>query len=492
MKLLSIGRSKQADIVMNSVFVSSFHAELLQLDNGDMLLIDRESSNGTFVNGIRIAPDKEVAVTRRDDIRIADQPLNWSVIPELPVADMKDIKTIINIGTHSMNAYRVNGKQISRFHATIKQLKNGKWYICDHSSNGTTLNGVRLPKDRYMPLKSGDSIACAGVSIKNPVKDGGRKVPTVIAAVVCACLLIGVAAWAVVRHSDIYPIAPPVTPEKIYSTYSSSTVLLTFAYYYRIKIEGVNTERWVIRDDGFLEEYNGHNAIWATATGFFISDNGAIVTNLHVVKPWLFDGSEQILKNKFYYYYYQGKRINISRSDVKIDGVLDRIYAYPNGCYFDGDNCLNCRVVIASPSTDVDLAILQTATETMPQKSSFVKLSSVKSENVPVGVEITTMGFPFGDGLQDMDTRERFVEKSLQAVSSVGVVTQNNDKYNYGFDAASWRGASGSPIFDKDGYLIGVVCSGKVASQGYNFGVKSKYILRLLKDAEEELGLKNK
>ena len=86
MRLYVIGSSARAQIVFTSKYVSGYHAELLQLDNGDMLLTDKGSSNGTYVNGVKIAPEQDVRVTRNDHIRFADQDMNWSLVPvnEMP------------------------------------------------------------------------------------------------------------------------------------------------------------------------------------------------------------------------------------------------------------------------------------------------------------------------------------------------------------------------------------------------------------------------
>ena len=95
------------------------------------------------------------------------------------------------------------------------------------------------------------------------------------------------------------------------------------------------------------------------------------------------------------------------------------------------------------------------------------------------------MGFPHLYTLQDVHRFERFQEKPLQATGASGIITMNNDKYNYTFDAASYHGASGSPIFDKKGKLIGVVANGISEAQGYNGGVKAKYITRLIQSTHE-------
>ena len=54
MRLLKIGRSATNNIVLNSERVSTLHAELILLDSGEMLLVDKSSTNGTFVNNKRI------------------------------------------------------------------------------------------------------------------------------------------------------------------------------------------------------------------------------------------------------------------------------------------------------------------------------------------------------------------------------------------------------------------------------------------------------
>ena len=51
----SIGRSSEAQVRLNFDDVSSEHAILCQRSNGDVLIIDNNSTNGTYVNGNRIS-----------------------------------------------------------------------------------------------------------------------------------------------------------------------------------------------------------------------------------------------------------------------------------------------------------------------------------------------------------------------------------------------------------------------------------------------------
>lgn len=190
MKLIIIGRdSNEANIVLSNPYVSGYHAEIIQLDNGDMYIVDK-SSNGTFVNGNRLTPGKETPIHRGDSITFADCPLDWSRIEDVVIPS--DVKKIISIGSHFTNDITVDGANVSRFHATIRQMADGKWFICDHSKNGTTVNGRRIPKDKYVKFTAKDEISCAGIPINNPIPKGSSagKIIGIVAASLCACALL--------------------------------------------------------------------------------------------------------------------------------------------------------------------------------------------------------------------------------------------------------------------------------------------------------------
>jgi hypothetical protein len=74
MKTLSIGRDAGNDIVINDKFVSRNHAQINILDNGQVLLRDMGSSNGTFVNGNKIT---EYYLMPGDIVKCANAFLNW-------------------------------------------------------------------------------------------------------------------------------------------------------------------------------------------------------------------------------------------------------------------------------------------------------------------------------------------------------------------------------------------------------------------------------
>lgn len=83
MKVYSIGREVGCDIIINdnSDVISRRHATLNVSPSGKMTIVDL-SHNGTYVNGIRIAQNVPVPVTRKDNVSFAHVArLDWNLIP---------------------------------------------------------------------------------------------------------------------------------------------------------------------------------------------------------------------------------------------------------------------------------------------------------------------------------------------------------------------------------------------------------------------------
>ena len=105
MKLVVIGSSSDSHIVLSSPYVSSYHAEILLLDNGDILLEDKGSRNGTFLNDNKLQPNKEVTIKRGDNVRFANIVLDWNIVPMSPKIDMRTVKEIRGIGNKLRKKY---------------------------------------------------------------------------------------------------------------------------------------------------------------------------------------------------------------------------------------------------------------------------------------------------------------------------------------------------------------------------------------------------
>ena len=81
MKVISIGRGEDCNIVLPENVISRRHAILKIYATGKMELIDM-GQNGTFVNGIKLTPNIPYPVTRKDVVSFAHvRQLDWSLVP---------------------------------------------------------------------------------------------------------------------------------------------------------------------------------------------------------------------------------------------------------------------------------------------------------------------------------------------------------------------------------------------------------------------------
>ena len=502
MKLIVIGSANNSHIVLNSPYVSSYHAEILLLDNGDILLEDKGSRNGTFYNNTKLTPNQEVSIKRGDNIRFANMPLDWSLVPTIQRVDFKTIKEMRGIGSNYRNKYQIQGSKVSRFHATMKKMANGKWYIQDHSTNGTTVNGTLIPKDQDVQIKRGDRIMCAGVAVPNPC-DNERPVInwTRIAGIAAGLALIVTLSIIFHKKNDgptpiknddttkIAQITPKVLSDsEIYERYKSSVVFLICGYHYEVTAGTILHESVIWHEDWreakpvALSDTVPYSI---SGTGFFVSDKGNIVTNLHIAKPWLND-TKTIQKIKEWYkvrFQSMSQYVNTVGayvSEIQVEGVPDYLLLVPHDHYFDLENAYKCRVLSAGDDLNKDVALLRMVKPELPYGCTWVDLNQISDtdKDLTVGSHIYTIGFPAGIATQDTKNDK------IHSVGRGGSITQELNKYSFGHDAASEHGASGSPVFNEYGKLIGVLNMGYEPKQGFNYAIKARYVKELIDESK--------
>lgn len=494
MKLLVIGTDSNCQIRLNSQFVSGYHAEILLLDNGEILLTDKGSRNGTYLNDQRLQPNRDIPIKRGDNIRFADQILDWRSIPTIVIDS--NIKEMRGIGTNFRNKYQLQGEKVSRYHATLSKRKDKKWYIQDHSKNGTTINGKIIPSNQNIRLKRGDTILCAGVSVPNPYKDEPSvNLKPILWGVLSVLILLGCvfAFYSLDGCGSNVPktVTPkPMSDKEIYDKYKNSIVLLIGYYYYEVSAGNLDLKKLelpteVVVSNGKLKAVNGQRANMNiyTGTGFYVSEDGKIATNLHIARPWLFDKEQSLISDKYKMFMSvaasENPALNAFTAQIKVEGVLSYIGMIPNGAYFSEDNLKQCRELIAHDNTENDVAILQLETKKLPDENcTIVNLDQAvtSDSDICVGSHVYTIGFPFGLNLQDLKS-----SKGIQLLGHGGSITQECADYSFGFDASSYEGASGSPIFNEKGQLIGVLNAGVSKSQGFNYAIKASHVVDLLK-----------
>lgn len=68
-KAFSIGRDKSNQLIIGDPKVSRFHA-VVSFRDGEAYIKDSKSSNGTFVNGERVNPDRATKLKNGDKIKV--------------------------------------------------------------------------------------------------------------------------------------------------------------------------------------------------------------------------------------------------------------------------------------------------------------------------------------------------------------------------------------------------------------------------------------
>lgn len=503
MRLLKIGRDASCDIVLHSDKVSSLHAELTLLNSGDIMLEDKGSRNGTFIMNQQIKPNKPVNVRRGDAIRFADVELQWSQVP-MP-EDNSAYQGLYGIGSHFNNDFQISGSTVSRYHATIKHGRDGKMYIVDHSKNGTTVDGVKIASNTPYRIKRKSAVVCGGVPVdisRLPWPADTWKYVLGIAASVLVLVGIGFGVWKILPKKDrIY------NDTELYAMYNNAVVLLIGNYHYEVtagnlspeylQAAGIPTRFKLFNNDIITEDNPNYSGIISQATGFFVSEEGHIITNRHVTRPWLFDEKpareklEEICKIMFHDYAskkdleatLEGRTamLDAYTSQIKVEGKLDRILMIPQGRVFSSENAELCQEISKSNDENIDVALIQTEKGELPKRARCINAKDsidISEEALKIGHHMYYLGFP------DYTSKPKD-ESGIQLEAHGGNITHSNLEFLFGFDAASDHGASGSPVFNEHGMLIGVLNSG-FEKQGFNYGIKVKYIKELIDNPHKQ------
>lgn len=88
MKVITIGRAPDNDVVIDDQQVSRTHLQLILRDNGSVSIVDVGSANGTYVNGEKISGER---ILSKDDVVV----IGSTTLPWEKYAGIKRKKTIV-------------------------------------------------------------------------------------------------------------------------------------------------------------------------------------------------------------------------------------------------------------------------------------------------------------------------------------------------------------------------------------------------------------
>jgi S1-C subfamily serine protease len=208
-------------------------------------------------------------------------------------------------------------------------------------------------------------------------------------------------------------------------------------------------------------------------TGFSVG-NGFVVTNRHIVQPWIADDKAQSLGTSF-----------------KAQPRLKKLTAYfPD---YTQPIALKFRAVAQRD----DLAVCSLDLATIPEIFPVLPLET-DPDAVAVGKTVVMMGYPSGPDrllalLDDAESRgiqQRYGSldallgylaetKRIQPLTTQGSIT-DLDVRRIAYDARTAEGGSGAPLFGPSGRVIGVNFAVFTENQASNFAVPVRFLLALL------------
>ena len=126
--------------------------------------------------------------------------------------------------------------------------------------------------------------------------------------------------------------------------------------------------------------------------------------------------------------------------------------------FSDTPTWLPARIVRTAPDREDDLALLQ-----IERPGRYPVVAGIRAQpDLVVGAPVTSIGFPLPDeSPTDSVNRQEMARSSLVA----GVVSKRLARLLQ-IDSYATHGASGSPVLDRQGYVVGVVYGGPRESNG--------------------------
>ncbi|HEX8113067.1 MAG TPA: trypsin-like peptidase domain-containing protein, partial [Kofleriaceae bacterium] len=233
-----------------------------------------------------------------------------------------------------------------------------------------------------------------------------------------------------------------------------------------------------------------HESLGGSGTGFFITADGYIATNAHVVAP-IHDGDTKArdalrralfaeLDHKYLAQLQKLTRAQLSDFISRIELVELKKLAYvvlPNGDHLDYE-----IKQFGAPGTGRDCAVIKVKTSNAP---SLPIGDSSKSQ---VEDPIVVLGYPGVADFEELLDAKSQLEATVTdgAISSLKRAASGEPILQ--ISAPITHGNSGGPAIDQHGAVIGLSTFGNQGEvQGFNFLVASATLMELVKDARLDL-----
>ncbi len=323
---------------------------------------------------------------------------------------------------------------------------------------------------------------------------------------------------------------------EIYEKFKDAVVLVEHTYAYEVSIKG--SKPFIISAMG-----SGNEERTVNGTGFFVSQDGKIVTNHHVAEPWnasnIKGNSESYIKERI------AQILPDSIQEHQYKNYLEEnwnVYA-DEGDYEDGES-YEARKELNPEAEEVADKIINDTTLTVSEELpvatiekpeiKFVNLDDIEVKGISIKMSIALHGSNDSwlpckvlkitndeevdvavlqlDSKQLPDSVSNVIDlneaisddmsikpgtnailigypmgmtlantrKGIKVQVYEGQINKESDGVSLQYNVTSTHGASGSPVFNQCGNLIAVNYAGYDEAQGYNFGIVAKHAIELV------------
>lgn len=331
-------------------------------------------------------------------------------------------------------------------------------------------------------------------------------------------------------------------PTQVEQNYASGVALVLTKCYYKINIGDEGNAMYFSQPDSdgdyiFESEVSDVKPIIGTGTAFFISSDGTLATNAHVVRPKIdsrkvesnfkqqmafltrayrdsIDMYERLAQTAHSLYMgapvgsseeNEYKRVrdacreeienfknNISILEVgaaniifDVEPVTEVSVAFNDTYVTNESDFKSC--VITDIDEENDLAIIQLKDKVTPEGKYVFNIPTTESleelvddngdkvdiYDMPVGSKLYLIGYNYGPTIASTST-------GIKAQVTSGEISQTGDKHHYMYTIPTLGGSSGSPVINEYGDIVAVNFAGLSSTQNFNYGIKAKHLRNLI------------